>query len=72
MKSFEREFSFLETLFDDLQQPEYVAEFLAVKASIEVITATAPVEPLPVFPEWTQQYGDYLVAHLSASEEVAC
>src|SRR5262245_54709470 len=71
-ESLEREFSFLVTFFDDLQRPEYAAEFLAVKANIEAITETAPVEPLPIFPRWTQQYSDFLAAHLPPSEAVAC
>ena len=60
----EREFSVLEVLFEDLQKPEYASELFAAKDSIEAITAQAPVEPLMEFPAWTPDYAAYLATHL--------
>ena len=71
VERFEREFSILETLFDDLQRPQYALELWAARDSVETITARSPVEPLPAFPPWTAEYADYLAAHLPALEAVS-
>ena len=60
LERFEREFSILEILFADLVRPECAADFLELKDSIEAITARAPAEPLPEFPEWTPEFRAYL------------
>lgn len=71
VERFEREFSILEILFDDLQQPQHAPELWAARDSVERITARAPVEPSPAFPPWTAEYAAYLAAHLPALEAVA-
>jgi len=63
-ESLVREWEILSDLHADLQRPEFAEEFLEAKTSIEAITVLAPVEPLPEFPEWTQEYEEYLAAHL--------
>ena len=71
VERFEREFSILEILFDDLSGPESRQSFGRGEDSVERITARAPVEPLPAFPPWTAEYAAYLAAHLPAPEAVA-
>ncbi len=60
--SFECEWEILSVLHDDLQTPDFAAELLQQKASIEAITASAVPEPLPKFPELTKSYRDMLAA----------
>lgn len=71
MERWQREFSILEILFDDLARPECAGDLWAARGTIERITARAPVEPLPEFPEWTPEYASYLAAHLPAPEAAA-
>jgi CHC2 zinc finger len=71
VERFEREFSILEILFDDLQRPQYAPELWAARDSVERITGRAPVEPLPTFSPWTPEYAAYLAAHLPALEAAA-
>lgn len=59
-ESLSREWEILSDLHADLQRPEVAEELLKAKGSIEAITAMAPVEPLPKFPE----YAEILRAHL--------
>jgi DNA primase len=56
------EWEILSDLHEDLQRPKCAEELLESKDTIEAITALAPVEPLPQFPEWTPKYRDYLAA----------
>jgi len=72
VESLNREWEILSDLHEDLQRPECAEEFLEAKSSIEAITTLAPVEPLPEFPEWTREYGEYLAAHLPESEAPSC
>ncbi len=59
-----REWGILSDIHEDLQRPEFAADFLEAKSSIEALTAHAPVEPLPEFSLWTDEYRERLVAHL--------
>ena len=60
VEQFAREFSMLETFFDDLARPEFAAEFLKLKDSIEAIASRAPVELFDDFPRLTPEYRAYL------------
>jgi CHC2 zinc finger len=55
-----RKWHILCALFDDLQEPAYVAELLEAKTGIESITANAPFEPLQYFPDCTGEYRKFL------------
>jgi hypothetical protein len=72
VESLNREWEILSDLHEDLQRAECAAELLEAKGSIEAITALAPIEPLPEFPEWRREYGEYLAAHLPESEGAPC
>ena len=66
VESLTRESEILETLQEDLQRPDHAAGFLALRESIETLTALAPVEPIEKFPPLTPEYRAYL------QEIVAC
>jgi len=70
VESLNYEWEILSDLHEDLQRPEYAVEFLELKDSIEAITALAPVEPLPAFPELTPEYLAYFAEKLPSLSEL--
>ena len=57
-----REWEVLSDLHEALQNPVLAEELFGAKDSIESITQSAQLEPLPEFPELTAEYRAYLRA----------
>ena len=60
LERLQRGFSLLEIVFEDSARPEFAAQFLELKETIEALTARAQVEVLEDFPPLTQEYRVYL------------
>ncbi len=59
----------LSDLHEDLQRPEYAAEFWQLRDAIESLTAGVEIEPPSEFPPWTTEYAAYIAAHLPPLEQ---
>ncbi len=60
LDSFEREWSVLETIAEDLQHEAHAVEMYESREAVESVLAEGVVEPWPDFPPLTPEYRAFL------------